>query len=138
MFNPCCPREASAAAAVLPAGPYSHCSGWISMGPDSAALETTNITVQCDGPAGVVRRLPVGAEPQPEGGVHFRVWAPRCTWVAVEIEGAPPTPLREEAGGCYAGLIAEARPGMRYGFRTDMLEDKLLPDPVSRFQPEGP
>ena len=23
------------------------------------------------------RRLPVGAEPQPGGGVHFRVWAPR-------------------------------------------------------------
>src|SRR4051794_3262708 len=138
MFNPCCPQGGSAAAAVLPAGPYSHCSGWISMGPDSAALETTNITVQCDGPAGGVRRLPVGAEPQPEGGVHFRIWAPRVQRIAVEIEGAPPVPLREEAGGYYAGLVAEARPGMRYGVRTDTLEDKLLPDPVSRFQPEGP
>ncbi|HEX2151051.1 MAG TPA: malto-oligosyltrehalose trehalohydrolase, partial [Stellaceae bacterium] len=34
-------------------------------------------------------------------------------------------------------LVAAARPGMRYGFRTDTL-DKLLPDPASRFQPEGP
>src|SRR5215472_14390162 len=25
-----------------------------------------------------VRRLPIGAEPQPGGGSHFRVWAPRC------------------------------------------------------------
>src|SRR4051812_32522708 len=47
------------------------------MGPDSAVLETSDITAQRDGPAGLVRCLPVGAEPQPGGGVHFRVWAPR-------------------------------------------------------------
>ena len=85
----------------------------------------------------IVRRLPVGAEPQPGGGVHFRIWAPRVREIAVEIEGARPMPLEAEAAGYYSGLVAEARPGMRYGFRTDTL-DKLLPDPVSRFQPEGP
>jgi maltooligosyltrehalose trehalohydrolase len=37
--------------------------------------------------AGPVRRLPIGAEPLSDGGVHFRVWAPRCREVAVEIEG---------------------------------------------------
>jgi maltooligosyltrehalose trehalohydrolase len=37
--------------------------------------------------AAPVRRLPIGAEPQPEGGVHFRVWAPRCREVTLEIEG---------------------------------------------------
>ena len=41
-----------------------------------------------------VRRLPVGAEPQPGGGVHFRVWAPRCREVVVEIEGLDPTALQ--------------------------------------------
>ncbi len=90
---------------------------------------------------GVVRRLPVGAEPQPGGGVHFRVWAPRCREIAVEIPcgigDARPIPLQAEADGYYSGLIAKACPGMRYGFRTDTAE-KLLPDPVSRFQPEGP
>src|SRR6202161_1407585 len=35
-----------------------------------------------------VRRMPVGSEPQPDGGVDFRVWAPQCREVAVEFEGA--------------------------------------------------
>ena len=107
------------------------------MGPDSAALETSDIKAQHDRPAGLARRLPVGAEPLPGGGVHFRVWAPRVQRIAVEIDGAPPVSLKSEGGGYYSGLVADARPGMRYGFRTDTL-DKLLPDPVSRFQPEGP
>ena len=33
------------------------------------------------------RQLPIGAEALPEGGVHFRVWAPRCRRVEVVIEG---------------------------------------------------
>ena len=35
------------------------------------------------------RRLPVGAEVLPSGGVHFRVWAPRTAAVAVVFEGGP-------------------------------------------------
>ena len=34
------------------------------------------------------RRLPIGAEPAPGGGVHFRVWAPKRQDVAVELEPA--------------------------------------------------
>ena len=34
------------------------------------------------------RRLPIGAEPQPGGGVHFRVWAPRRKRVVVELHPA--------------------------------------------------
>ena len=88
---------------------------------------------------GVVRGLPVGAEPQPQpgGGVHFRVWAPRCREIAVEIEGAPPIPLQAEADGYFSGLVADAGAGMQYGFRAGTAA-KLLPDPASRFQPEGP
>ena len=41
-----------------------------------------------------VRHLPIGAEPQPDGGVHFRVWAPRCREVVVEIEGLEPAALQ--------------------------------------------
>jgi 1,4-alpha-glucan branching enzyme len=33
------------------------------------------------------RRLPVGAEALPGGGVHFRVWAPRRRRVEVVFEG---------------------------------------------------
>ena len=35
------------------------------------------------------RRLPVGAEVLPEGGVHFRVWAPGCQHLAVVLEREP-------------------------------------------------
>ena len=70
------PREEAPATAVLPAGLFIHCFGSISMGADFAALTTNDITARHDRPAGLVpgpvRRLPVGAEAQPGGGVHFR------------------------------------------------------------------
>ena len=43
--------------------------------------------------AAPVRCLPIGAEPQLGGGVHLRVWAPRCREVVVEIEGLEPAAL---------------------------------------------
>jgi maltooligosyltrehalose trehalohydrolase len=67
-----------------------------------------------------VRRLPVGAEPQPDGGVHFRVWAPRCREVAVEIEGLEPTSLESESEGYFSLVSLPARAGMRYRFRLGL------------------
>jgi maltooligosyltrehalose trehalohydrolase len=87
--------------------------------------------------AALVRRLPIGAEPQLGGGVHFRVWAPRCREVVVEIEGLDPAALQPEADGYFSLWSVPARAGMRYRFRLDRGE-KALPDPASRFQPEGP
>ncbi len=87
--------------------------------------------------AAPVRRLPVGAEPQPDGGVHFRVWAPRCDKIAVEIEGLEPVALEPESGDYFSLLSLTARAGMRYHFRLDRGET-ALPDPASRFQPDGP
>lgn len=93
----------------------------------------------------VRRRMPVGAELQ-TGGVHFRVSAPRSTMVEVVLaEGltladavaAPGKTLARETGGYFSGLVAEARAGNRYGFRLDG-GARLLPDPASRFQPDGP
>ena len=84
-----------------------------------------------------VRRLPIGAEPQLGGGVHFRVWAPRCREVVVEIEGLNPAALQPEIGGYFSLWSLPARAGMRYRFRLGR-NGKALPDPASRFQPEGP
>jgi maltooligosyltrehalose trehalohydrolase len=84
-----------------------------------------------------VRRLPIGAEPQPDGGVHFRVWAPHCREVTVEIEGLGPASLDPESGGYFSLLGLPARAGMRYRFRLDR-DEAALPDPASRFQPDGP
>ena len=87
--------------------------------------------------AAPVRRLPIGAEPQPDGGVHFRVWAPRCREVVVEIEGLEPAALQPETDGYFSLRSMPARAGMRYRLRLDQGE-AALPDPASRFQPEGP
>jgi maltooligosyltrehalose trehalohydrolase len=84
----------------------------------------------------VTRRLPIGADVQPGGGVHFRVWAPDRSAVAVVI-GDRSTPLTREEGGYFSGLIADAGDGTRYQLRLDQ-QEKLLPDPASRFQPDGP
>ena len=39
--------------------------------------------------AGIKRRLPIGAEALPTGGVHFRVWTPRCGRVEVVLKKLP-------------------------------------------------
>ena len=83
------------------------------------------------------RRLPIGAELLTAGGVHFRLWAPRCREVSVEIEGLPPVRLADEPGGYFWGHLREARAGMRYRLRPDSGGD-AWPDPASRFQPDGP
>jgi maltooligosyltrehalose trehalohydrolase len=84
------------------------------------------------------RRLPIGAEAQPGGGVHFRVWAPDRKRVEVVLDGGK-SELRLERGadGYWSGLAERGGDGTRYAFRLDG-EDKLYPDPASRSQPEGP
>jgi maltooligosyltrehalose trehalohydrolase len=86
------------------------------------------------------RQIPQGAEPAPEGGVRFRVWAPGRESVEVIMEGgeaAGEYPLEAEEGGYFSGRLSAAAPGMLYRFRLDR-GPELLPDPVSRFQPDGP
>jgi len=95
--------------------------------------------MQADNRVGIrrERRLPLGAECLLSGGVHFRVWAPRCKLVWLNIEGFEPVLLDAEAGGYFSGFVSTARSGMRYRFCLDG-EEAELPDPASRFQPEGP
>ena len=88
------------------------------------------------------RRLPVGAEPHADGGTHFRVWTPAHHRVQVELENAQGAPLGSwaltcEAGGYHAALVEHAHVGDRYRFRLGE-GTRALPDPASRFQPEGP
>ncbi len=84
-----------------------------------------------------VRRMPVGAEPKPGGGVHFRVWAPRCSEVEVDVEGLGPSAMKPEPNGYFSCWVPPALPGMCYRLRLDRGDD-ALPDPASRFQPDGP
>jgi maltooligosyltrehalose trehalohydrolase len=103
------------------------------MGPDVFAVAEQPIFPA----ASPVRRLPIGAEPQPDGCVHFRIWAPACRAVAAEIEGVGSAALRAETDGYFSLSSNSAQIGMRYRFRLDGGE-AALPDPASRFQPHGP
>jgi maltooligosyltrehalose trehalohydrolase len=98
-----------------------------------------------------------GARPQPDGGVLFRLWAPEARSVALHLrrDGSafasyqlsaanfqiPADGQQPEAGsrkleaGCWQLLVADARPGDRYAYSIDGRDP--LPDPASRFQPDG-
>src|SRR6266704_3876464 len=89
------------------------------------------------------RRYPIGAELIGANETHFRVWAPKATLVDIVLEAsaektAPRTfhPLDREDGGYFSGS-AEAHADDCYRFRVDNAEH-FHPDPVSRFQPDGP
>jgi maltooligosyltrehalose trehalohydrolase len=86
------------------------------------------------------RRFPVGAEILQSGLVHFRVWAPSRRSVRVIRADRPDIELElsRDADGYFAGgEPGFADVGSRYAFRLDGAE-RSLPDPASRFQPEGP
>jgi maltooligosyltrehalose trehalohydrolase len=100
-------------------------------------MDTTASASQPNAAGAMVRRLPIGAEIQPRGGVHFRVWAPAAHEVVVEFDRGRTHALSPEAGGYFSGLIKDAGAGARYRFRLDGREP-ALPDPASRFQPDGP
>jgi len=81
------------------------------------------------------RVYPVGAEMVSPTEAHVRVWAPDHTSLTLIIDSRT-VALEAEADG-YHGCQVVARPGSRYGFRFDG-DDKVYPDPASRWQPDGP
>jgi len=87
------------------------------------------------------RKLPVGAELDAAGGVHFRVWAPKRKTVRVVLEDGPGAPatkdLQPEAEGYFAATVLGAAADTVYRFEVDQ-ENGRFPDPASRFQPDGP
>jgi maltooligosyltrehalose trehalohydrolase len=89
------------------------------------------------------RRLPVGAELLPNGGVHFRVWAPRVKQVTLAWRQGDRNavmeemPMLPEGKGYWSCTLAGANAGTDYGFRLDDGE-QIYPDPASRWQPAGP
>jgi maltooligosyltrehalose trehalohydrolase len=68
---------------------------------------------------------------------QFRVWAPAARQVLVEVYGerTARTPLAPSADGYHEATVAGLHAGQRYRY---VLDGSALPDPCSRFQPEGP
>lgn len=86
------------------------------------------------------RRRAWGAELDPRGGAHFRVFAPGRRSVDVVIgDGATlrTIPLApEERAGAWSTYVPGVSAGQLYRYRLAG-QDELLADPCSRFQPEG-
>ena len=70
-----------------------------------------------------------------DGGVTFRVWAPRCRSIDVVIEGRRPLPLAARPDSIFEIPVPGVTAGARYQYRLDGV--RYRPDPVSRWQPEG-
>ncbi|MGE5365347.1 MAG: malto-oligosyltrehalose trehalohydrolase [Bacteroidota bacterium] len=94
----------------------------------------------------VERKLPVGAEIIHGKGVHFRLWAPKCSRVDVTGEERlgenrynpiSSFEMTSEDDGYFSALVPDFAEGSCYRFRLDGRKD-LHPDPASRFQPDGP
>jgi maltooligosyltrehalose trehalohydrolase len=75
---------------------------------------------------------PLGAHPRANAGVEFRVWAPHARAVALRL-GDHDLDLEHAGYGVYEA-IAPAQAGDDYWF---VLDGRRLPDPCSRWQPDG-
>lgn len=76
-----------------------------------------------------------GAAFTPHDGVRFRLYAPSATHVDLVLDDAAPMPMRHGDDGFFERVDTRARVGSRYMFVVDGLS---VPDPASRFNPDGP
>lgn len=82
--------------------------------------------------------MPFGAAAT-QDGVRFRLWAPGCARIDLQIEGQAALAMRRLEGGWFELATDLARAGSRYRFRLE--DGMLVPDPASRQQaldPHGP
>ncbi|MBV0888064.1 malto-oligosyltrehalose trehalohydrolase [Komagataeibacter oboediens] len=67
------------------------------------------------------------------GHTRFRLWAPSCDTVMLEVEGHAPAPMARRKGGWYE-CVFPCGPGARYRYRV--APDLAVPDPASCYQPD--
>lgn len=75
----------------------------------------------------------LGAVPLGDGRVRFRVWAPDARQAVLVLDGQRHAMLAETDGCFVVALPCQA--GARYHYLFD--NDVRVPDPVSRWQPDG-
>ncbi|PZS15102.1 MAG: malto-oligosyltrehalose trehalohydrolase, partial [Solirubrobacterales bacterium] len=75
---------------------------------------------------------PLGARPLGDGRTEFRVWAPRAESISLRLDDSDVS--LEHAGSGVYEVVAPADAGDDYWF---CLDGRRLPDPCSRWQPEG-
>ena len=83
-------------------------------------------------------RMPFGAEVGDDGAVEFRLWAPAASNVQLQlhrnghIQHLSPLAAAE---GWYSLHTDQAQPGDLYSYLIN--NQQTIPDPASRFQPQG-
>jgi maltooligosyltrehalose trehalohydrolase len=82
------------------------------------------------------KAMRVGANRLADGSWEFLVWAPNARSVSLHLlHGGELVAMAPLARGFFRGAMQNLEPGSRYFFQLDGARD--LPDPASRFQPEG-
>lgn len=81
--------------------------------------------------------LELGAIVLAPGHVQFTVWAPNATDVALHLLTPQERliPMQQERDGYWTVAVDNVPAGSRYWYRLDREQD--LPDPASRWQPDG-
>jgi maltooligosyltrehalose trehalohydrolase len=82
--------------------------------------------------------LPQGALRQADGGVEWRIWAPRRPDLRlVAWPGGQPAEFQvnDEGHGYLSCRMEQVEDGLRYAWR--LADGRDLPDPASRWQPDG-
>lgn len=98
----------------------------------AAELQGADRNICCSGGGRMQRGVGVDLR---GGTASFRLWAPAARAVTLHLEDRE-IPLESVPGGYFEGRASAAH-GQRYGFKLDTA-DRLLADPASHFQPEGP
>ncbi|HEX6460870.1 MAG TPA: malto-oligosyltrehalose trehalohydrolase [Thermoleophilaceae bacterium] len=75
---------------------------------------------------------PLGALPRADGSTEFRVWAPHAETLALRV-GPADIELEGAGHGVYEAVV-DAGPGSDYRY---VVNGRRIPDPCSRWQPEG-
>lgn len=91
-----------------------------------------------------------GAVRLADGRVRFRVWAPACAqlrlvvWDAASVPGERPlgaagcqraVHLERDGQGYFSAVLSDLPDGTRYAY--ELPHGRVLPDPASRWQPDG-
>ena len=78
----------------------------------------------------------LGANRLPDGSWQFLLWAPHSRSVSIKLtENGRTIPMDALQCGYHRAVLSDVSAGTRYWYRLE--DGRELPDPASRFQPEG-
>lgn len=81
-----------------------------------------------------LHQMPFGAEATPNG-IRFSLWAPDARRIQLQVDDADPIDVAADDDGFARVIVEGVGAGARYSWTID--ERAGIPDPVSRFQPDG-